>query len=60
MIGHGLKIPSLGIGKRPEKISVWWEISPMGEKRPSVAWIGGDLPTPFLSVHLGLHEEPGQ
>ncbi len=30
---HGGKIPFLGIGKRPEKIAVWWEISLSGRKK---------------------------
>ncbi len=30
---HGGKIPSVGIGKRPEKIPLWWEISLCGRKK---------------------------
>jgi hypothetical protein len=36
MIGnfrHGGKIPSVGIGKRPGKIPLWWEISLSGRKK---------------------------
>jgi hypothetical protein len=49
----------LGNRKTDGKIPVWWEISLSGRKRSSVAWIiqycgtrriGGDLPTPSLSV----------
>jgi hypothetical protein len=32
-VRHHGKIPSLGIGKRQEKIQVWWEISPQWEKK---------------------------
>jgi hypothetical protein len=38
-IPHGGKIPSVGIGKRPGKIPLWWEISLSGRKKSSVAWI---------------------
>jgi hypothetical protein len=58
---HGGKIPSVRIGKRLEKIPVWWEkISLSGRKKvfrcmehlvycgtPRIGW---DLPTPYLSV----------
>ncbi len=30
---HGGKIPTVGIGKRPEKIPLWWEISLSGRKK---------------------------
>jgi hypothetical protein len=32
-VRHYGKIPSLGIGKRQEKIQVWWEISPQWKKK---------------------------
>jgi hypothetical protein len=57
---HGGKIPSVGIGKQPERISIWWEISLSGIKKffrcmdhlvlRHQSYICGDLPTPFLSV----------
>jgi hypothetical protein len=35
---HGGKIPAVGIGKWQEKIPVWSEISPGGDKTSSGAW----------------------